>query len=86
MTGENVFYSVIIENRKTQLIKIFTVKIQTACVFFSRAFFYIDLKIIINKNQNVMREFQRFSNNLSKFINGGNMYKVYITSEVDQTK
>lgn len=40
LTGENVFYSVIIENRKTQLIKIFTVKIQTACVFFSRAFFY----------------------------------------------
>lgn len=46
LTGENVFYSVIIEKRKTQLIKIFTVKIQTACVvFFSRAFFFIDLKI-----------------------------------------
>lgn len=45
LTGENVFYSVIIEKRKTQLIKIFTVKIQTACVgFFSRVFF-IDLKI-----------------------------------------
>lgn len=40
LTGENVFYSVIIENRKTQLIKIFTVKIQTACGFFSRAFFF----------------------------------------------
>lgn len=40
LTGENVFFSVIIENRKTQLIKIFTVKIQTACVFFSRDFFY----------------------------------------------
>lgn len=46
LTGENIFYSVMIENRKTHLIKIFTVKIQTACVvFFQGLFFFIDLKI-----------------------------------------
>lgn len=50
LTGENVFYSVIIEKRKTQLIKIFTVKIQTACVvFFSRAFFYRSKDILQTK-------------------------------------
>lgn len=50
LTGENIFYSVMIENRKTHLIKIFTVKIQTACVvFFQGLFFYRSKDILQTK-------------------------------------